>query len=62
MRMENDMPSKVAAIPGVAEVAFTNSAPLEGFNPNDLLYAEDKDYAAGEIPPVRRFRLPRRGT
>ena len=36
---------------------FVNSAPLEGFNPGDLLYAEDKSCTVGQIPPVRRFRF-----
>jgi putative ABC transport system permease protein len=57
MRMQNAMLDKLAAIPGVTSVAFANSAPLEGFNSNDLLYAEDKDYAAGQIPPLRRYRF-----
>jgi len=56
MRMENEMLDKLAAIPGVTSVAFASSAPMEGFNSNDLVFAEDKQYAAGEIPPIRRFR------
>jgi predicted permease len=31
--------------------------PLEGFNSNDPVTAEDKVYAAGQIPPVRRFKF-----
>jgi putative ABC transport system permease protein len=57
MRTENDMLDKLAAIPGVTSVAFANSAPLEGFNFNDVLYAEDKNYGVNEIPPVRRYRF-----
>jgi putative ABC transport system permease protein len=57
MHMQNEMIDKVAAIPGVSSVAFSNSAPLEGFNPNDILFAEDKNYAVGQIPPIRRFRF-----
>ncbi len=56
MRMQNAMLDKLAAIPGVSSVAFANAAPLEGFNSNDLLYAEDKNYTVGQIPPIRRFR------
>ena len=56
MRMENAMLDKLAAIPGVTAVGFAGGAPLEGFNNNDVLYAEDKDYASGQIPPIRRFR------
>ncbi len=57
MRMENQMLEKLAAIPGVASVAFSSAAPLEGNNSNDLLYAEDKQYGEGRIPPVRRYRF-----
>jgi predicted permease len=56
MRLENAMMDKLAAIPGVTSVAFSSSAPLEGFNNNDVLFAEDKVYAAGQIPPIRRYR------
>jgi putative ABC transport system permease protein len=55
-RMQNEMLDKLAAIPGVASVAFASSVPLEGFNNSDLVYAEDKTYAEGQIPPIRRFR------
>jgi predicted permease len=57
MRMQNQMLDNLAAIPGVTSVAFSSGAPLEGFNSNDLLYAEDKDYAVGQIPPIRRYRF-----
>ncbi len=56
MRMENAMLDKLAAIPGVTSVAFAGGAPLEGFNNNDVLFAQDKDYAVGQIPPIRRYR------
>ncbi len=57
MRMEQTMLENLAAIPGVSAVGFGNSGPLEGFNSNDLFYAEDKFYAVGQIPPIRRFRF-----
>jgi putative ABC transport system permease protein len=57
-RMENEMIDKLAAIPGVTAAGFTSGAPLEGISDmNDLVYAEDKSYAAGEIPPIRAFRF-----
>ncbi len=57
MRMENEMMEKLAAIPGVASVGFTSNAPIEKFNnQNDLLYARDKTYSPGQIPPIRAFR------
>ncbi len=57
MRMQQQMMEKLASVPGVASVALASGAPMEGFNSNDLVYAEDKTYAAGQIPPVRRFRF-----
>jgi putative ABC transport system permease protein len=56
MRMQQAMLDKLAAIPGVTSVAVASSGPIEGFNNSDLLYAEDKTYAVGQIPPIRRFR------
>ncbi|MDP6581076.1 MAG: ABC transporter permease, partial [Vicinamibacterales bacterium] len=47
----------VAAIPGVDGAVFTNSAPMEGFNSSDVLFAEDHAYATDEVPPIRRFRF-----
>jgi putative ABC transport system permease protein len=57
MRMQQAMLDKLAAIPGVSAVGFGSSGPMEGFNSNDLFYAEDKFYEVGQIPPVRRFRF-----
>src|ERR1017187_2147603 len=57
MRMENDMMDRLAAIAGVTSVAFANAAPMEGRNPDDVLYAEDKNYGAGQIPPLREYRF-----
>jgi len=57
MRMENEMLDKLAAIPGVDSVAFASAAPLENINhQNDLLYARDKSYSEGQIPPIRAYR------
>ena len=56
MRMQNAMLDKLAAIPGVTSVALTGDAPLEGISSNDVLFAEDKTYSVGQIPPVRRIR------
>ena len=57
MRMQNEMMDKLAVIPGVDSVAMASNAPLETANTqNDLLYARDKVYAEGQIPPVRAFR------
>jgi putative ABC transport system permease protein len=56
MRMQNQMVDKLASIPGVTSVAFAEDAPLEGFHEFNPIYAEDKTYRAGELPPIRQFR------
>ncbi|HTS66973.1 MAG TPA: ABC transporter permease [Candidatus Acidoferrales bacterium] len=57
MRLQNAMLDRLGAIPGVSSIAMAGAGPLEDFNPSDVLFAEDKNYAVGEIPPVRRFRF-----
>ena len=57
MRSHQEIMDKLAALPGVTSVAMADSAPLEFFSPNNPIYAEDKPLAAGQIPPVRRFRM-----
>lgn len=57
MRMENQILDKIAAIPGVQAAAFASSAPLEGFASTDIVVADGKTYAPGQVPPLRRFRF-----
>ncbi len=56
-RMLQDMQQRISQIPGVSSVSFANCAPTDGNNSNDLLYAEDRTYREGEIPPIRRFHF-----
>jgi predicted permease len=56
MRIQNQMLDKLASIPGVTSISLASDAPLEGFSSGDALYAEDKIYGAGEIPPGLPFR------
>jgi putative ABC transport system permease protein len=56
-RMYSDILEKLAAIPGVSSAALGSSLPLEGFNSNDPIVAEDKVYEAGKLPPIRRFKF-----
>jgi putative ABC transport system permease protein len=56
-RMYSDILTALAAVPGVKTAAFANSMPLEGINSNDPVAAEDKVYASGQIPPIRRFKF-----
>ena len=56
-RIYNDILEKVAALPGVESAALVSSAPLERFDSNDPVSAEDKVYAPTELPPLRRFKF-----
>ena len=57
VRMQQDILNKLTSIPGVTSAAFASSAPMEGFNWSDVLFAEDKTYAEGQIPPIRRYKV-----
>jgi len=57
VRMNQEMLRKLSAIPGVSFAAFANSVPADGNNSTDLLYAEDRAYAEGKLPPLRRFKF-----
>jgi predicted permease len=56
-RMHSDILTALAAVPGVKAAAFASSMPLEGINSSDPVVAEDKVYASGQVPPVRRFKF-----
>ena len=57
VRMQQEILRRVSAIPGVFSAAFANSVPTDGNNSTDLLYAEDRPYAEGKLPPLRRFKF-----
>jgi len=57
LRMQQEIQEKLAAIPGVTATSFANSVPTDGNNSTDLLYAEDRVYAEGQLPPLRRFKF-----
>src|SRR6202167_504166 len=57
VRMEQEIAAKLGAIPGVSSVSFSSDIPMDGRNSMDLLFAEDRAHAEGELPPVRRFKF-----
>jgi len=57
IRTFQEIQRKISDVPGVSAVAFANSVPTDGNNSTDLLYAEDKDYKEGQLPPLRRFKF-----
>jgi predicted permease len=48
---------RLSAIPSVSSAAFANSVPTDGNNSTDVLFAEDRSYREGELPPLRRFKF-----
>jgi predicted permease len=57
VRMEQDILNKLGALPGVSSVSFSSAIPMDGYNSNDPVFAEDRTYAEGELPPIRRFKF-----
>src|SRR5205807_8506637 len=57
VRMFQEILGRVSAIPGVTSAALSNSVPTDGNNSTDLLYAEDRVHAEGQLPPLRRFKF-----
>jgi len=56
-RMQNEIADKLGAIPGVKSVGFASEMPMEGFDSDwDAIYAQDKTYSEGEIPPLRLYK------
>ncbi len=53
--MDQEMPAKFPHLPGVSSASITTAVPMGGSSSSDLLYAEDRTYREGEIPPIRRF-------
>jgi putative ABC transport system permease protein len=55
--MLREMERRIGVIPGVASVSMANAVPTDGNNSTDLLYAEDRTYREGQLPPLRKFKF-----
>lgn len=56
-RMQQAILDSTAALPGVASVGLASSIPMEGDDWRDPVFAEDRVYAEGQVPPLRRFKF-----
>jgi predicted permease len=56
IRMEQAILDKLAALAGVSAAGMTTAVPMDGENSNDPIYAQDRAYREGTLPPVRRFK------
>ncbi len=57
VRMDQEVVNKLAAIPGVSQVSFSSAIPLDHNSSFDPVFAQDRTYAEGELPPLRRFKF-----
>ena len=56
VRMEEGILDKLRAIPGVSSASFSTGIPMDGNSSFDPIFAQDRAYAEGELPPLRRFK------
>jgi predicted permease len=57
MRTQNEILDKLQAIPGVQSAGFASEMPMEGIGSDwDEIFAEDKTYPDGEIPPLHLYK------
>ena len=57
VRMQRAIEEKLTEVPGVAHVGLTNAVPMSGQDWTDALFAQDHEYASGQLPPLRRFKF-----
>ncbi len=57
VRMQQEILDKLKAIPGVSSASLSSAVPMDGYDSNDVLFAQDRAYADGELPPIRRFKF-----
>jgi predicted permease len=56
VRLEENLLREAEAIPGVSSVGIGTKIPMDGNSSMDPVFAEDRQYAEGELPPVRQFK------
>jgi predicted permease len=57
VRMQQEISRKIAAIPGVAAVGLGSSIPLDGNYSRNPIFAQDRIYREGQLPPLRSFKF-----
>src|SRR5262249_44968978 len=57
VRLEEDILHKIEAVPAVSSVGIGTKIPMDDTGSFDPIFAEDRQYTGGELPPVRRFKF-----
>jgi predicted permease len=56
-RTEQAIADRIAAIAGVSAVGMTSTIPMTGQHWTDPVYAADRVYQEGQLPPLRRYKF-----
>src|SRR6185369_11409955 len=57
VRVQREVLRRLEAVGGVASASYVNSVPTDGNNSTDVLYTDDRVYAEGQLPILRRFKF-----
>jgi predicted permease len=57
IQAQEDIRRQLAAIPGVSVVAVAAGVPLDGNDSADPVFAQDRAYREGELPPIARSKF-----
>jgi predicted permease len=57
VRMQEEILRKTAAIPGVASVGLSTSIPMDGTGNFNPVFAQDRTYNEGQLPPICWFKF-----
>ena len=57
VRMHQAIMDRIAAIPGVTAVGLTSVVPVTGRGRHDPIFAADRNFQQGELPPIRTFKF-----
>jgi putative ABC transport system permease protein len=57
VRMHQAIMDRIAAIPGVMSVGLTSVVPVTGRGRHDPIFAADRNFQQGELPPIRTFKF-----
>jgi predicted permease len=56
-RMQQELLRRIAAIPGVRSASLATKIPMDDNASYDPIFTEDRTYAEGQLPPIRRFHF-----
>ena len=56
-RMYQEMLERIRQLSGVRKAGLSSTITMDGRDSNAPVFAQDKTYAPGELPPIRRFKF-----